>query len=134
MRCIFFILIFVSLSSLANENFKPNLKCTNTSNSNDIVKYEKKVFNIDFSKAGSKKHIFIDDNGVIKELVYYRFYQSASDIFILSFSDIKRGEGYRFNLTEWGETFMLGLDTPENDDVSVGLDFIYTHICEEFNR
>ena len=126
MRCIFLILIFFSLSSLANENFKHTLKCINTSNSKDIVKFKKTIF-----KGFPQKNILIDDNGVIKELEYYRFYQPASDIFILSYSDTKRGDGYRFNLTEWRETFFLGFDTPENDDVSVGLDYIDTHSCEE---
>ena len=127
MRCILFILLFFSLSSLANENFKPNLKCTNTSNSNDIVKFKKSIF-YDYPQ----KYILIDDNGIIKELEYYKYYEPASDIFILSYSDTQRGEGYRFNFTEWGDaSITLGFDTPENDDVSIGLDYIDTHSCEE---
>ena len=127
MRYILFILIFFSFSSLANENFKPTLKCTNTSNSEDIVKFKKTIF-----KGFPQKKILIDDNGIIKELEYYRFYEPTSDIFILSYSDTQRGEGYRFNFTEWGDaSITLGYDTPENDAVSVGLDYIYSHPCEE---
>jgi len=130
MRCILFILLFFSFSILANENFKPNLKCTNTSNSNDIVKFKKSIFSV-FS-GYPPKYILIDDNGIIKELEYYRVYEPTSDIFILSYSDTQRGEGYRFNFTEWGDaSITLGFDTPENDDVSIGLDYIDTHSCEE---
>ena len=131
MKYILFILIFFSFSSLANENFKPTLKCTNTSNSEDIVKFKKIVIDIAISQGRPQQNILIDDNGIIKELEYYRNYEPTSDIFILSYSDTKRGEGYRFNLTLSGETFFLGFDTPENDDVSVGLDYIDTHNCEE---
>ena len=131
MKYILLILIFFSLSTLANENFKPTLKCTNTSNSEDIVKFKKIVIDIAISQGRPQQNILIDDNGIIKELEYYRYYEPTSDIYILSYSDTQRGEGYRFNLTLWGETFFLGFDTPENDDVSVGLDYIDTHSCEE---
>ena len=132
MKYILFILIFFSFSSLANENFKPTLKCTNTSNSEDIVKFKKIVIDIAISQGRPQQNILIDDNGIIKELEYYRYYEPTSDIFILSYSDTKRGEGYRFNFTEWGDaSITLGFDTPENDDVSVGLDYYYTHPCEE---
>ena len=112
---------------MISDEVKFDFICTNFENLSDKIKFKNEVF---YWGKNRPNNTIIDDNGVIKQLEYYRYYDKA-DYYTVSYWDTTRGSEYRFNFTEWEENFTLGYDTPENDDKSIGLDYIDTHGCEE---
>ncbi len=127
MKYLFIIIILFSFSAFSDE-FKSDFICTNYENPSDIIKFKKEVF--DWGANGPNANTIIDDNGVIKQLEYYRYYDTGT-VYTVSYWDTTRGSEYRFNFTKWGERILLGYDIPENDEETIGLDYTDTHQCKK---